>query len=165
MKIVLIGFMGVGKTSVAKALARKLKLEEIDMDTLALKKSKRKTINEIFEKDGEAKFREMELVVSKEISKKDGVVISTGGGVVMNNLIMNYLKANAFVVYLKSNFDKITERVQLKKLRPPLFQDVQSARKLFTFRKPLYEKYADIIIETDNKNIDEVVLEIEKNLK
>lgn len=164
MKIVLIGFMGAGKTTVAKILSYKLNLEIIDMDNLALKKSRRLSINEIFQKDGEAKFRELELEVAKGISNKDKVVISTGGGVVMNANIMNYLKQEGSVVYLKAGFDKIKERVMLKKVRPPLFVNIESAKKLFDIRQPLYEKYADITIETDNRNVDDIVEEVTKKL-
>lgn len=165
MKIVLIGFMGAGKTTVAKIIAKKLKLEMIDMDSIALKRSGRKNINEIFEKDGEAKFREIELEVAEDISGTDDAIISTGGGVVMNPLIMDYLKVNGFTVYLSSSFDKIRERVSLKKVRPPLFQNIKSAKKLFDLRSPLYEKYADINIETDNKDIYDVAKEIIGRLK
>lgn len=165
MKMILIGFMGAGKTSVAKVLGKKLKLEVIDMDDLALKQSKRKSINEIFEKDGEAKFRKIEFEVANDISGRDNVIIATGGGVVVNDSLMNKLKLNGLTVYLKNNFDKINEYVQIKKIRPPLFQNIESARKLFNFREPLYTKYADKIIETDNKSIEDVTVEIINNIK
>ncbi len=165
MKIILIGFMGAGKTTVAKIIAKKLKLEMIDMDSIVLGKSGRKSINEIFEKDGEAKFRKIEQEVAKDVSKKDDVIISTGGGVVMNPLIMDYLRANGTTVYLSSSFDKIKKRVSLKKVRPPLFQNIKSAKKLFDLRSPLYERYANLNIETDNKDIYDVAKEIIGRLK
>lgn len=164
MKIVLIGFMGSGKTTVARVLAKKRNLNFIDMDYLALKNTTRFSINEIFEKDGEEKFRELELDVAKLMSQKENCVISTGGGVVMNPKIMEYLKTNSVVIYLRKNFDRIKEHIALKKVRPPLFQTEESAKKLFEFRAPQYVQYADMIIETDNKNIDKLIEEIDNKL-
>jgi|SRR3989344_2985419 len=164
MKIVLIGFMGSGKTTVAATLADKLKLKVFDMDKTALKKSNRSSINEIFEKDGEKTFREIELEVAKEIGNKNNIVVSTGGGVVMDQKTMNYLLENTYVIYLKASFDRIKKRVALKKVRPPLFQNVISAKKLFDLREPLYENYANLIIDTDEKSVDQVIKEILKGL-
>ena len=160
MKIVLIGFMGSGKTSVAKAVAKKLNLKFIDMDETALNQTYRKSVNEIFEKDGEEKFREIELEVASKLEDADGVVISTGGGVIMNPQVMKYLTKNASVYYLKANFDKLKVRVEEKEIRPPLFRDVGKARQLFNKRAPLYEHYANVVIVTDNKSVDEIVGEI-----
>lgn len=160
MKIVLIGFMGSGKTTVARNIAQKLKLRMLDMDELALKRSKRKTINEIFSLDGEQKFRRIEFKVTKDLSGEDNVVISTGGGIVMNPLLMNILNKNSITVYLRASFDTMKQRVDQKKIKPPLFKDVSSARKLFEARAPLYERYADMIIETGEKQVDEIAEEI-----
>lgn len=164
MKIVLIGFMGSGKTTIAGSLATKLNLEVIDMDDLAIRKTTRKSINEIFDLEGEEKFREIESEVAKDLDQKDNVVISTGGGVIMNDSIMDSLGKNATIVYLKNNFNKIKEHIALKKIKPPLFQDEVSAKKLFELREPLYTKYADLVVLADNKYIDEIVDEIMEEL-
>ena len=164
MRIVLIGFMGSGKTTVGAFLADKFKYKLIDMDQLALKKSKRTTINEIFEKDGEKSFRRIELTVAKEISKKESIVVSSGGGVVMNKSTMNYLIKNSYVIYLEASFDTIKKQVALKKLKPPLFQKVTSAKKLFDLRKPLYKGYANMVINTNKKSVDKIVKQILKGL-
>lgn len=160
MKIVLIGFMGSGKTTIAAGLADKMSLKVVDMDQIVLKKSKRKSINEIFEMEGEKKFREIEFQVAKELKGVDNVVIATGGGVVMNKYIMRYLRENAKVIYLSKSFDKIKEHISLKEIRPPLFQNIASARRLLELRTPLYEHYANMVITADNKNIDEIIREI-----
>lgn len=157
--------MGSGKTTVAKLLADKLNLKFIEMDDLTLKKSSRKSINEIFESFGEKKFRELELQVAKELLEKDDVVISAGGGVVMNVLTMNYLKKNSQIIYLKSSFEKAADRINLKKIKPPLFQNIYSARKLFKLREPIYAAYAGITIITGNKSINEVTEDIIVELK
>lgn len=164
MKIVLIGFMGSGKTTIASSLATKLNLEVIDMDDLVLRKTTRKSINEIFDLEGEEKFREIESEVAKDFDQKDNVVISTGGGVIKNDSIMGSLGKNATLVYLKNSFDKIKEHIALKKIKPPLFQDEVSAKKLFELREPLYTKYADLVVLADNKYIDEIVDEIMEEL-
>lgn len=160
MKIVLIGFMGSGKTTVARRVAAKLNLRLIDMDEVALQSSNRKTINEIFSLDGERKFRRIEFRVAKDLSGEDNVVISTGGGVVMNPRLMNILNKNSITVYLKTSFDTMKQRVDQKKIKPPLFKDALSARKLFEARAPLYERYADMIIETGEKQVDEIAEEM-----
>lgn len=164
MKLVLIGFMGSGKTTVAKSLATKLNLQFIDMDNLVLKKTTRKSINQIFKLDGEKKFREIELEVAKEMDPKESSVISTGGGVVMSQQVMSHLTKNANVYYLKASFDKIKKRIALKEIKPPLFQNVYSAKKLFDLREPLYRQYANLVIETDHKNVEEIVKEIMEDL-
>lgn len=160
MRIVLIGFMGSGKTTIGKLLAKKLKLKFIEMDNLTLKKSFRKSINEIFEKDGEKQFRKLELQVAKDLVKKGGVVISSGGGVIMDKSTMNYLTKNSRIIYLSASFEKIRKQVMLKKIRPPLFKSLAFAKKLLALRKPLYENFANIVVTTDNKNVSNIVKEI-----
>lgn len=156
MKIILIGFMGAGKTSVAQLLSKKINLPYVEMDDLILKKSKKTTINKIFEKDGELRFRELEIAVSKDLANRENLIVSTGGGVVMNKINLDYLKKEGKICYLKTSFLKIRQRLEGDCSRP-LFKDKKQAKKLFKFRQPLYEKYADIIIETNSKSITDVV--------
>lgn len=165
MKIVLIGFMGSGKTSVAVRLAKRLSLKSIDMDRLILRSSGFKSINEIFEKKGGKFFRDMELIAAGKLADVDNVVISTGGGVVMNKQTMDPLSKNSKIIYLKLKFDNASKRISQKKIRPPLFQDNNEAKKLFNKRKPLYTAYADVIINTDNIGINEVLENIVIKLK
>src|SRR5665811_1823753 len=105
MNIILIGFMGTGKSSVAPLLAGKLGLDVIEMDDLIIKKADGKNIEEIFAGGGEAAFRELELAVAKDLRDCDNAVISTGGGVVMNKSIMEYLANNSLIVELSASFD------------------------------------------------------------
>lgn len=145
MNIVLIGFMGSGKSTIAKLLNKKLNKKLVEMDELIVKKSGRKNINEIFKKDGEKTFRELELRIAKEISQKDNQIVSTGGGVVMNKKTMLYLRKNSIVIYIKAPFSLIRKRIGGLGNRP-LFKDVKKAKALFIFRQPLYKRYADIVI-------------------
>ncbi len=156
MKIVLIGFMGAGKTSVADVLSKKSGLEKIEMDDLVVKKSKRKNVSEIFSKDGETRFRELEIEISKGLRKKDQVVISTGGGVVMNKINIDYLRENGLVIFLKTSYGTILKRIGHDDNRP-LFRDKIKAKKLFSLRKKLYEEYCDYVVETDKLSVLEIV--------
>ena len=164
MKLILIGFMGSGKTSVAKILAKKLESQLIELDDLILKVSNRPSINQIFQKDGEIKFRQLEIDQSKTLTNLDNLVISTGGGVVMNKIILNHLKENkGLIIWLKTSFTVIQKRLKNDSSRP-LFKDLKKAKKLFMFRQTLYQHYADVTITTDDLSINQVAKTIIKNL-
>jgi shikimate kinase len=164
MKIVLIGFMATGKSTVAPLVAAKLGLEVVEMDDLTIKKSGRHSITEIFENDGEAAFRDLETAVAKDLQHRDNAVISTGGGVVMNQAIIDYLATDALVVELAAPFNTILERIG-PDIPRPLFEDAAKAKALYERREPLYSKYATIHISTDDKSIDQVVAEIVKQVQ
>jgi 3-phosphoshikimate 1-carboxyvinyltransferase len=158
MKLVLIGFMGSGKTTVAKILAKKLNLEVIEMDDLIIKKSG-KSIDQIFNDDGETKFRELESQIAIDQRNKENIVISTGGGVVINAENIKNLKVNGKMIFLKTSFLEIKKRLINIEDRP-LFKNKRSAEKLFKFRQKLYEKNADLIVDTDGRSVKEVAYEI-----
>jgi shikimate kinase len=164
MNIILIGFMGAGKTSLAKILAQKLDFKNVDMDKIIIERSGRKSDVEIFEKDGELAFREFEILVANEVKDEQNYVISTGGGIVMNKINIDYLKKNGVVVFLKNTFETSEKRIS-KHNPPPLFRDLKKAKELYDLRFPLYNYYADIIIETDNKPLDIISEEIIKKIK
>jgi len=157
-KLVLIGFMGSGKTTVAKILAKKLNLELIEMDDLIIKRSG-KSIDQIFKNDGETKFRELESQIAADQRNKENVVISTGGGIITNEDNIINLKKNGKMVFLKTSFSEIKKRLKNIEDRP-LFKNKQAAEKLFEFRQKLYEKNADLIINTDGRSVEEVAYEI-----
>ncbi len=163
MNIVLIGFMGTGKSLVAPLIARKLNMEHIEMDELIEKKAG-KSIEEIFKDDGEIVFREYEIAVARELRNIENVVISCGGGVVMNKIIIDYLKLDGVVVGMFADFETSFKRVA-GDLPRPLFKDRKVAEKLYNLRKPLYEFYADKKISTDNKSVGEVAEEIIEVIK
>jgi len=163
--IVLIGFMGSGKTVVSKVLSKKLKMKIKDTDELIEKTTKLK-IKEIFAKYGEEYFREIEKKVVSNVSKRKNIIISTGGGIVKNELNIKNLKKNGIIVYLKNSFLTSVKRLKNKKDRP-LFdhQNLKNTKKLFNLRQKLYKNAADIIIKTDNKSIKEVAKEIIEKIK
>ena len=164
MKIVLIGFMGTGKTTLAPILAKRFGLESIEMDDLIISKAGGKSIPGIFKAGGEAAFRELESGVSKGLADTVNVVISTGGGVVSNEATIDYLTKGAIVIELNASFDTVLKRIDPKMPRP-LFQDPVEAQALYERRKPLYSKYAAITVTTDDKSVDEVVEEIISKLQ
>lgn len=164
MKIVLIGFMGAGKTSLAKRLSEELELEYVDMDNMIIRASGRSTDTEIFDKDSEDKFRQLETAIAQRLRSKEKAVISTGGGVVINDINMKYLKENGIIVFLKNSFSTSQSRIS-KKNPPPLFRDKKRAKLLYELRLPLYTKHADYIIETDKMSLDEIIQEIINKIK
>ncbi len=159
MNIILIGFMGSGKSSVGKELARLLKLNFIDMDDLVVEESKRKSIPEIFEKDGETHFRELEIKVAKKLSDKKDIILATGGGVVLNRIILDYLRKDGVVIFLETSFEQAKKRLQ-KFTDRPLFKNLANAKKIFNQRQILYKTYADKMIKTDKQSIKRVAEQI-----
>lgn len=167
MKIILIGFMGCGKSTIAKLLAYKLSLRLICMDKIILEKSGRKTVREIFDTDGETVFREMEIETAKQLVGTDNAVIDTGGGAVENGIIFHYLKNNneTIVIYLKTGFNRIFTRLLKDPYKRPLFQGKKQGYELWKLREPLYTRYADICINTDGfcpEEISEKIINILK---
>lgn len=163
MKIILTGFMGAGKTSTGKALAQKIGWPYIEMDEEVLLASGRQSIREIFQKDGETRFRELEIKVARRLMRRDKVVIATGGGVVMNRIILDYLKERGKVFFLDADFRVIKKRLSGDKTRP-LFQNCKEAKALYQFRLPLYRQYADYCIDA-NGTAQEASREIRRKLK
>lgn len=160
MKITLIGFMGSGKTSVAQQLGHLLRLPVLEMDDLILKKTNAKNMHEAFAIGGELLIREKEIEIAKEYSTIDNTIISSGGGIVMNKIVLDYLKMTfGKVVFLNASFSTIACRLADDKLRP-LFSNIQDVEALYRFRLPLYLKYSDQVIETDGKTVDRIAEEI-----
>jgi len=146
--IVLIGFMGAGKTSVSMLLAKNMQYQLVETDDEIIHRSGYKSVNEIFEKKGESFFREMESMVILEYSKQSDYIISCGGGAIMKPANMEALKKNGRIIFLSASFDTIEERLKNEDSRP-LFFDKEKAKELYTQRLPLYRAYADEIISTD----------------
>lgn len=160
-RILLIGFMGSGKTSLGKLLAEKFKYDFLEQDQEVLKLSEFKSINEIFEQKGEDFFREIEHQSLKNSVARDKVVISTGGGVIKLEKNVEVLKQTGnIVIYLKTEFSEIEKRLNGVEDRP-LFKDKNKALELFKAREPIYLEIADFVINTDGKTLDEIVNEIE----
>lgn len=163
MKIVMIGFMATGKSSVAPLVAERLGLQAIEMDDLIVKRAG-KNIGAIFADEGEAAFRRLEAKVAHELRDLDQVVISTGGGVVTEPATMRDLCHQALLLELTADFDTVVKRAAPKPSRP-LFKDIDKARGLYQERQPLYSKYPAIRIATDNLTVAQVAETIVRHIK
>ncbi len=165
--IALIGFMGVGKTAVGKVLAEKLGRSFVELDSLIEQKAGM-SIPEIFQQDGEIAFRELEIDVTKEVSKDRNLVIACGGGIVLNKINIDRLRQQSRIVYLTAPLGVILERVSGEAGERPLLSvpdKVSEIRELLGFRKPFYERAADITIDTLKLDTSAVAEQIIEKLK
>tara|TARA_B100000035_G_scaffold315425_1_gene336058 strand:+ start:19294 stop:19875 length:582 start_codon:yes stop_codon:yes gene_type:complete len=164
-KIILVGMMGAGKTTIGKLLSNKLGYDFIDLDKIIEEKSGVK-INTIFEIEGETGFREREFQVLSDSIEKDKVIISTGGGIVSNEKSRAQLiKHNALIIYLKANLQTLCNRLKNDNSRPILNVDdkEQVIEKILEEREPYYQDIADIDVDTSNmKSINVVKFIIKK---
>ena len=160
--IALIGFMGTGKTVVGKVLAERLGKEFLELDALIEQKAG-KTIPEIFQQEGEVAFRELEIEATEEVSQRKNVVIACGGGIVLNKINIDRLKKESLIVYLTALPRVILKRTASDENERPLLKADNRAlavNELLRFRKPFYERAADITIDTSKLDIDSVVGQI-----
>jgi len=153
--VVLVGPMGVGKTTIGKKLAKQLGLPFVDTDKEIVKQHG--SISKIFEKSGEQHFRALEHKFLLAALATNSVV-ATGGGVVTQENNRQALR-NSFVIYLSTNGRHIASRL-LAGRRPLLKNGVADWRRIYQERKPLYEQVASVEIETSSKSLNSVVSEI-----
>ncbi|KGI55802.1 shikimate kinase [Campylobacter sp. MIT 97-5078] len=159
--IILIGFMGCGKSTIAKALAKKLNYKLLDTDAFIEQKNRAK-IKEIFENKGEEFFRNEEKALAQELHTFKNYIIATGGGFHKALLKDN----NQYVVYLKAHFNYIKTRLSKTSLeKRPLFKDEKKARTLYKERLAEYESKANLTINTEHKSVLQIVTEIMKGYK
>lgn len=154
--IALIGFMGAGKSTVASLLAKEMNAELIETDGDIVRRSGHGSVKEIFDKKGEAYFRELEKEAIKEALEHDNTVISCGGGIVSDRESMELLKKRSIVIFLDTSFNVVKERLKHTDIRP-LFKQEEKAMLLYAERLPLYRQFADDIINTDNHTPQEIV--------
>jgi shikimate kinase len=165
--IALIGFMGTGKSSVGRVLAKRLGRKFIELDTI-IEKNAGKSIPEIFQQNGEIGFRELEIQAVKGIAAEKNAIIACGGGVILNKINIDRLKEGGIIIYLTAAPSIIIRRTSRDKLVRPLLNvedPIARVKELLKFRKPFYERAADTTINTTRLNVDRVVGEIVKTLK
>jgi len=163
--VALIGFMGTGKTAAGKVLAEKLNKRFVELDAF-IEQQAGKSITDIF-KDGEIAFREMEIAAVKEIAGKTNQVIACGGGVVLNRINIDRLQQHGIIVYLTASPSVVMKRTFNDTGRPLLNTPdrLQRIRELLKFRRPLYERAADVTVNTSRAKVDAVVTQIIEKLK
>ena len=139
--IVLVGFMGSGKSMIARELGKRLKIEVVAIDDLAEAKEGQ-TIHEIFRSKGEAYFRDLEQSIIKDISLREGIVIDCGGGAVLRKENLQHLKTNGIVFYLQATPEVIYQRIKNEKHRPLLKvpDPLGCIKELYQQRLPLYNQ-------------------------
>jgi len=165
--IVLIGMSGAGKTTIGMALSYKFKMAFVDMDAY-IEKKYNKSVSEIFAEQGEEYFRNIETETAKYLSENyENTIISTGGGVVLREENMAYLKETGTVVYINRTVNNILSTLNAEK-RPLLKSNPEKLYEMYEKRHPLYLKYADICVLNSGgfqecvNNVYEVVHSVQK---
>ncbi len=160
--IVLIGMPGVGKSTIGVILAKILGYKFIDAD-IVIQQEEKRLLKDIIASEGVEGFIQIENRVNSSI-QCDRSVIATGGSVVYGREAMEHLKNIGQVVYLKVDYDTIDHRLGNLKGRGVVLKDGQDLKALYDERVPLYEKYADLIVDETNCNIEETVEKLVKLL-
>lgn len=163
--IFLIGPMGAGKSTVGRQLAKALNKEFVDCDR-EIEERTGVTIAIIFEVEGEEGFRKRERAMIEQLTERDGIVLATGGGVVLDEENRSRLRARGFAIYLNAPVDLLVERTARDRQRPLLQTDDPKAKlvSLANEREPLYRQVADMVVKTDRRTARHVVKEIMRRI-
>lgn len=167
--VALIGYRGVGKSAVARELARRLDYVAFDSDDLIEEQAGR-SIAEIFAEQGEAHFRELEAAALRELVEKEGAVLALGGGAVLRPDNREALAACRAVVWLTASVDVLWERIggdQATASRRPNLTNSggrSEVERLLAQRRPIYRQSATVVVDTENKSPEEVAAEIADQL-
>jgi shikimate kinase len=161
--IVLIGMPGAGKSTIGVVLAKNLGMAFMDSD-IVIQQVENKKLHELIDEHGQEGFLEIEDRVNASLNPKSAV-IATGGSVVYGEKAMKHLDEIALVCYLKLSYESIKDRLGDLHERGVVLKDGQTLKDLYDERVPLYEKYANMTVDCENKNIREIVMEIAKRVK
>lgn len=161
--IALIGMPGAGKSTIGVVLAKNMGMSFLDAD-LVIQEQEGKRLHELIEIYGMDGFLEIESRVNASLNPKTAV-IATGGSAVYSAAAMEHLRSIAMICYLKLSYESIGERLGNLAERGVVLREGETLRELYEERVPLYEKYANITVECENKNIREIVMELAKRLK
>lgn len=153
--------MGAGKSAVGRQLARMLHLDFVDSDE-EIENRTGVDIPFIFEKEGEAGFRKREVKMIDELSQRQGIVLATGGGAILDPGSRSHLGARGFVIYLFTTVQQQLDRTKRGRSRPLLeIGDKEGVLEaLMTERDPLYREIADLTVETDGRRVQAVARDI-----
>ncbi len=162
MNIVLIGYRGTGKSTVGKILAAKLGRELVSTDAEVVKRAKL-SIPEIVQQFGWEHFRDLESEVCRELGRKDGLIIDTGGGVILRQQNVDILKKNGTLFWLTAEVPTIARRIGGDTQRPSLTGTksfTEEIQEVLQQRLPKYQAAADHVIATEGRTVEEVVTSI-----
>ncbi len=162
--VILIGFMGSGKSTIGKQLAKDLDMTFLDMDTI-IQRNVDMTIHEIFTQKGESFFRNEERELSEKISSLKNLIVATGGGIVLQPENMEWLSKTGVIFYIKCDFDTIVQRIKAQKNRPLFSSNLEQFKDLFHSREHLYKKYTNQIVDVNKKSVKTLVDEIMQKIK
>ncbi len=162
MNLILCGMMGSGKTTVGMKIAQRTGKSFVDTD--ALIEERHGKISDIFSRFGEGYFRDLESEIAKELCMQDGLIISTGGGLVLRKENVDALRQNGKIVFLRASLETLSNRLSADSTRPLLQSESEdvTARiaKLLAERTPVYEGAANYAVDVDKKSVDEIANEI-----
>ena len=150
---------GSGKSTIGVVLAKILGYEFLDSD-LVIQKRYKKRLNEIIEEEGNDRFIQIENEVNQSLNP-ERTVIATGGSVVYGQEAMEHFQKIGTIIYLKIEYEELTKRLGNLQKRGVVLKDGQTLLGLFEERIPLYEKYAEIIIDEQNMDIQQIALAIQ----
>jgi shikimate kinase len=164
--IILVGPMGSGKSAVGRLLAQRLGLTLVDSDA-EIEARTGVDISYIFEREGEAGFRVREAEVIDEITQREGLLVATGGGAVLDPQTRERLRDRGCVVYLRTSVDQQLARTRRNSLRPLLMNPDPrgTLERLMQQRAALYEEVADVTVDTDGRKVSTVVGEILRQIE
>jgi shikimate kinase len=169
MNIVLIGYRGSGKSTVARILQEKTGMKSVSSDAM-IEERAGMTITEFVKENGWDAFRELEETIIKEISTMDGIIVDTGGGVVLRENNIKLLKKNGRIFFLNADAKKLAERIKKETTRPSLLQGKEpweEVEEVLKIRLPLYKKAADYVVDTGNstpEDVAEKIINLFKNI-
>jgi shikimate kinase len=163
--IILVGLMGAGKSTVGRYLAKRMKREFYDTDTVIVERTG-VSIPMIFEIEGEQGFRDREECVIKELSKEQGMILATGGGSVIRRINRQRLAAAGTVVYLRGSADLLFSRISHDTNRPLMQTDnpLKTLRDLLNERDPMYMEVADLVVSTGRQKIAPFLKQVERKI-
>ena len=159
-QIVIIGFMGTGKTTVARELGRQFNCLAVDLDELITRREGRSP-NEVIEQDGEAKFRELETQMLREVLGEGARIIAVGGGawtIAANRQMI--AKRGAFTVWLDAAFELCWKRIEAGAEVRPLARSRELAERLYDERRPVYELAGTRVVVAENESAEEIATKI-----
>ena len=163
MNITLIGMPGCGKSTVGRELAQRLSMRFVDVDDVIMERTGL-SLRQIIEEQGDEGFRRIEDEANASLVLQ-GSVIAPGGSVVYGSRAMEHLKQISTVVYLDTSLEDLRRRLRDLHARGVTFKPGQTLEDLYNERTPLYKKYARVTVNTDGKNVHQLVREIREALK